>query len=184
MSKYDEICEASANAVERWIQYRDRSWGYLAAIVHGLMGECGVPQEKITYLRSNGLPGEERRYIPPEDGGQYTLPGAVTFDRDDDYWHLGVSITLSPVGTFPESWVGLVLCVTEDDGQAVIKLGRNGKPRKIDFKDPRQCTAFCDDIVEYLKGLFDNPRKITKQIGFANFENPQQGEKQEKGAIA
>lgn len=176
MSKYDEICQASENAVRKWIQYRDRSWGYLATIIEGLVTHCGVPEEKITYLRSNELPGELRRYTPPEDGGQYTFPGAVSFDKDDDYWHLGVSISLSPAGTFPGRWVGLVLCVTENEDQAVVKFGMNGKPRAIDFNELSQHTELCDDIAEYLKQLFDNPRKITKQLGFAAVENPQQGE--------
>lgn len=179
MSKYDEICQASANAARRWNEYRERSWGYLAAIVHGLKTHCGVPEGKIAYLRSNELPGEQRRYRLPEDGGHYTLPGAVTFDREDDCWHLGVSITLSPEGTFPEMWVGGVLYVTENNGQAIVKLGKNGKPLTIDFNDPKQCADLCDEIAEFLKVSFDDPRKITKQIGFSTLTNPQQCEKQE-----
>jgi hypothetical protein len=147
------------------------------------MRDWGIPPEKVTFLRSNDLPGEERIYSPPEDSRQqYTLPGAVTFDKDDDYWHLGVSITLSPAGIFPERWVGIVLCVTESEGQALLKLGMNGKPRTIDFNDPRQCTELYDETAEYLKGLFDNPRKLTKQIGFATVVNPHQGEKQGSAA--
>jgi hypothetical protein len=185
MSKYEEICQASENAVRKWNQYRDRSWDYLATIVHGLITQCGVPEEKITFLRSNGLPGEERIYSLPEAGtGQFTLPGAVTYDKEDEYWHLGVAITLSRAGTFPERWVGIVLCVTENDGQAVVKLGIDGTPRPIDFNNPKQCTELYDEIVEYLKGLFENPRKITRQIGFATVVNPQQGQKDEKPAAA
>lgn len=182
MSKYDEICQASVSAVKRWNEYRERSWGYLATIVRGLITNCGVPQEKITFLRSNELPGEQRRYRPPEDGGLYTLPGAVTFDEEDNSWHLGVSITLSPAGTFPERWIGVVLCVTENEGQAVVKLGMNGKPRTIDFNDPKQCADLYDEIAVFLKNAFDDPRKITKQIGFSTVANSQQGEKQEKPA--
>ena len=184
MSKYDEICQALNNAVSRWIQYRERCWDYLATIVHGLVVDWGIPPENVTFLRSNDLPGEERRYSPPEGGGQYTLPGAVTFDKDDEYWQLGVSITLSPAGTFPKRWVGLVLCVTESEGQTLVKLNTNGKPRRIDFNDSRQCTELYDEIAEYLKGLFDNPRKITKQVGFLAEVNPQQGEKQGSAATA
>jgi hypothetical protein len=150
--------------------------------VHGLVVEWGIPEERIAFLRSNDLPGEQRIYSPAEEGHQYTLPGAVSFDKDDDYWHLGVSITLSRPGIFPERWVGFVLCVTESEGQAVVKLGMNGKPRTIDFNDPRKCTELYDEIAEYVKGLFDNPRKITKQIGFATVVNPQQGEKQGSAA--
>jgi hypothetical protein len=56
----------------------------------------------------------------------------------------------------------------------------NGKPRTIDFNDPKQCAGLYDEIAEVLKGAFENPRKITKQIGFSTVANPQQGEKQEK----
>jgi hypothetical protein len=195
MSQYDEICRASSNAVKTWNEYRERSWGYLSMIVRGLITHCGVPQEKITFLRSNELPGEQRRYRPPEDRGLYTLPGAVTFDEEDNSWHLGVAITLSPAGTFPERWVGVVLCVTENNGQATVRLGKNGKPRTIDFNDPHQCADLCDEIAEFLRAAFDDPRKITEAssnnplkvtgaIGFVTQANPQQGEKQEKPAIA
>jgi hypothetical protein len=181
MSQYDEICQASSNAVKTWNEYRQRSWGYLITIVRGLITHCGVPQEKITYLRSNELPGEERRYSPPEDGGHYTLPGAVTFDEEDNSWHLGVSITLSPAGTFPERWVGVVLRVTENNGQAIVNLGKKGKPHTIDFNDPKQCADLCDEITDFMKAACDDPRKITEKsavIGFVTEGNPQQGEKQ------
>jgi len=194
-SKYEEICHASANAVKGWNEYRERSWGYLSMIVRGLITHCGVPQEKITFLRSNELPGEQRRYSPPEDGGLYTLPGAATFDEEDNSWHLGVSITLSPAGTFPERWVGVVLCVTENKSQAIVRLGKNGKPHTIDFNDPKHCADLCDEIAEFLKASFDDPRKITQEsannplkvtkvIGFVTEANPQQGEKQEQTATA
>ena len=75
MSPYEEICLASTNAIKRWSEYRERSWGYLAAIIRGLVTHCGVPEDKISYLRSNGLHGNERKYSPPNDGGQYTLMG-------------------------------------------------------------------------------------------------------------
>jgi hypothetical protein len=183
MNRYEEICEASDNAVRRWSEYRERSWGYLMKIVQGLVTHCGVPPDKIAFLRSNDLPGEARRYSPPEDGGFYTLPGAATFE-EDGYWHLGISVTLSPKGTFPARWIGAIVCVTENGGQADVKIGANGKSRTVNFSDAKQCAIFCDELAVFLKERFDNPQKITRQIGFSTVANPQQGEKQEKTAAA
>jgi hypothetical protein len=177
MNRYEEICEASKNAVRRWNEYRERSWGHLSTIVQGLVTHCGVPRDNITFLRSNDLPGEDRRYSRPQDGGFYTLPGAVTFEEDES-WHLGISITLSPKGSFPERWIGAVVCVSENDGQAQVKIGVNGKPRTLDFNDTKQCASFCDELAVFLKERYDNPQKITNQIGFLTVANPQQGEKQ------
>lgn len=183
MTKYEEICESSNNAIKRWGEYRDRCWQYHAAIVNGLVRYCEIPSDNVTFLKSNGLPGEERRYRQPEDRGMYTLPGAVTFE-DDEFWHLGFGITLSPKGHFPERWIGGVLCVTEENGQPVVKFGPQGKPQVIDFNNADQCTALYDEIFATLKARFDNPRQITKQkqIGFSVIANPQEGEKQEKAA--
>lgn len=159
-------------------------WQYLATIVHGLREHCGIPGDKITFLRSNGLPGEERRYSPAEGTARYTLPGAVSFEEEDDYWHLGVSITLSPAGAFPERWIGVVLCVTEDNGKPVVKFGHRGKPRTIDFTNAAETNALYDDIVALLKSKFDDPRKIAKreQIGFTTVANPKEGEKEARTA--
>lgn len=188
MTQYEAICEASNNAVRRWIEYRERSWNNLATIVRGLVAHCGVPSEKVFYLRSNGLAGEERRYREPEDQGRYTLPGAVTFEEDDGYWHLCVAMTLSRDGVFPVRWAGIVVCVSEDDcRRTFVKLGLDGKPRSIDFDDAAQCAALCDEIAKVLMQRFDNPRKIIlgEQIGFTAVANPQEGEKEkDKGAAS
>lgn len=180
MNRYEEICEASENAIRKWIESRERSWRYLFAISQGLAAHSGVPPDKIFYLRSNNLSGGERRYRVPEEGGSYTLPGAATFE-DDGFWHLGIGVTLSPAGTFPERWIGAVVCVSDEGSQPKVKIGVNDKPRTVDLSDTRQCAAFCDELAVFLKEKFDNPQKITRQseqIGFSTVPNPQQGEKQ------
>ena len=93
---------------------------------------------------------------------------------------MGVSISLPRAGAFLERWVGVVLCVTENEGQAIVKIGKNGKRRTVDFNDEKQSGELFDEIAAFLKAIFDDPRKITKQpIGFVTEANPQEGEKQE-----
>lgn len=54
MTKYEEMTNAAKEARIAYGQYRERSWRNLWAIVGGLEDLCGVPQDKIVYLKWNG----------------------------------------------------------------------------------------------------------------------------------
>ncbi len=169
MSKYEEMREVAHATRRNWIQYRDRSWGYMAALVNGFMDYCEVPKDmdQITFLKWNEKTGEQRTYREAEEGQHYTLMGATVFDPEDGYWHLGVCITLTPPGTFPPQWVSFALCVTEHEGKPMVKVGVNGKPRQIDLNVQDQCKVFYDGIVENIKQSFgDSKKSDSKRIGF------------------
>jgi hypothetical protein len=168
MTKYDEMCEAASTAASRWLQYRDRCWSHMALLVNGLMAYCGIPKdpEHVTFLKWNEATGEDRAYLEPGEGKMYAPLGAIEFDIEDSYWHLGVSITLTRPDLSPQR-VFFPLCVTEREGKLMVKLGANGKERQIDQNDPAQLDAFYEHIVEIVKQCFRAPRKpTTKPIGF------------------
>lgn len=92
----------------------------------------------------------------------YTLLGATEFDSEDEYWHLGVCINLN----LPQQ-VFFPLCVTNQEGKLMVKLGVNGKARQINPNDPVQLEEFYESIVETIKQAFRGPRKpSTNPIGF------------------
>ena len=170
MTKYEEMCQAAADANANWAKYRDRCWGHMALLVNGLMAYCGIPKDpgKVTFLKWNEATGEGRAYREPEDGKQlYTLMGATEFDAEDGYWHLGVCINLDPLNRHSPRRVFFPLCVTDHEGKLVVKLGVGGKARQIDPNDQAQLDAFYESIVETVKLAFRDPRKpSTKPIGF------------------
>ena len=168
MSRYGELYETALSGQKYWSEYRDRSFRNLHSIVRALVAYCEIPGDKITYLLSNNAKGEARRYRESEDGQMYSIPGAARFDTDDGHWHLGVSVTLTPSGTFPERWVGFVLCITEnDEGKLMVKIGPNGKPRQIDLTNPAQSESLCDDIFQVLNQRPQYSRKSSSRaLGF------------------
>ena len=170
MSKYEEMREVADTARKVWIQYRDHCWGYMSLLVNGFMAYCEIPvdMDHITFLKWNEDRGEEQgRYKQAEEGMNYTLLGATVFDSEDEYWHLGVCITLTPPNVLPPQWVSFALCVTERDGKPLVKIGVPGKPRQIDFADLEQCNAFYESIVENIKESFrDSKKSSSKKIGF------------------
>jgi len=167
MSKYDEMCAAAESARKEWFAKQERCWKCLFSLMGGLMNYCGVPDDRITYLRWNGLNGVERNYSRPEGGGSYTLPGATYFDEEDGFWHLGVHIALGPPGHLPPTAVTFVLCVEDQAGHSMLKIGIDGNVGQMDPTDPTQVNAFCDRIFENVKQSFHEPNSPKrKSLGF------------------
>jgi hypothetical protein len=167
MSKYDELCQASREAERKGSEYRERCWRDMAAIVMGFVKYCGIPVERVTFLKSNGLPGDQRTFSAPDDGGRYTLIGATEYDKDDDFWNLGIYIDLRPPTILPPRWISFAFFLTEREHKTVVKLGALGKAHELDTSNRTQCEAFYDEVVDTLKGAMSDPRgKQAKAIGF------------------
>jgi hypothetical protein len=161
------MCEAAELARKAWFAQQERCWRYFFSLMNGLIEYSVIPPERITYLCWNGLVGEERNYTGPENGGQFTLPGAVKFDEDDGFWHLGVHIALRPPNHFPPTAVSFVLCVKDQDGQPLLKIGLDGKTSLLNMSDPIQVNSFYDRIIEDVNRCFREPNKSKqKSIGF------------------
>jgi hypothetical protein len=163
-SKYEEMCEAAGTARRLREERHNRCLGYLCRIVSGLIQHCEIPEEQIAYSRWDG---KGNTYQRAEEGMKYTVPGAAVLDEEDDYWRLGIRITLTPAGFWLSHIVFAVLCVSEEGRMPLVKISPRGKPRQLDLDDPNQCREFFDGIVETIKkGLLDPRKAMSSQIGF------------------
>ena len=147
-SKYEEMCDVATTARKEWLARRERCRQYMVSLVTGMLSYCGIPQDRVAYLRWNE---QEESYAEPEKG-KYLLPGAMSFDDSGDC-RLGVCIILTPPGTFPERWASFGLFVSEQDGKVLASVGPK-KPLPIDLKDSSQCNKFYDAIVNSVKQSF------------------------------
>jgi hypothetical protein len=169
MTKYEELRRRAEETERKFNQRRERCWGYLAALMNGFVTFCAIPEDRLLFMRWNKVEGEGRRYQPPDDG-RYNLVGATELDRADGYWHLGLLITVSEPGRFPEQWFGFVLCVSEDrDGTPLVKLGVAGKPRRLDLGDADQCEEFYRSVFDMAKQMLSGKgdQRIQKEWGFS-----------------
>jgi hypothetical protein len=160
-SKYEEMRGVEETARKNWVAHRERCRQYMASLVVGMLRYCGIPDDRVRYLRWNE---EEGHYSEPEQG-QYLLPGAMVFDDAGDC-RLGVCIVFTPRGTFPERWASFGLFVSEQGGKVLAQLGPD-KPVPIDLKNQDECNEFYDGIVNRIKQSFTEPQKPgAESIGF------------------
>lgn len=68
MSSYQQMSEAAEKTTNNYREYRERVWGYFAAIINGLIDHCGVPDEHIVYMKWNELEGQGCRFAIPDNG--------------------------------------------------------------------------------------------------------------------
>jgi hypothetical protein len=157
-SKYDEICEIAKSVSNVWYARKGRCLQYMVTLIHGLVTYCGIPREKVSFMRWDE---SQQQYVRAGEGHNYFIPGALEYDDEGDYWHMGVVISL------PTRWVSFGVCVSEgDDGKPTVRIARTGKMREIDFANGQQCNEFYDSIVALIKRAFQSPRNSAKAIGF------------------
>jgi hypothetical protein len=160
-TKYEEMCDAARNAVNEASNYRERCWNYLASLVNGLSSYCTFPQESVRMLKWNELDGPASAYEEPESGGVYNVIGAATLDNEG-FWRLGIRLAL--VGMVS---VSFPICVAEQNGQTVVKVGSAGRIYKVDPSDQNACTPLYDEVVQKVITSFADPKRPrTKVIGF------------------
>jgi hypothetical protein len=146
MSKYDEMCAAAQLARKDWIEQQSRCWGCLLSLMKGLKDYCAIPTERIRYLRWNGLKGQAGQYEQPDKGGAYNVPAATVFDEEEGFWHLGVLIALTPPRNTPPLAVTFVICIKDEAGKQMIRIGLDEKAHQLDPRDPTQANAFYNRI--------------------------------------
>ena len=152
-------------------QYRERSYKNLWAVVSGLQTICGVPPDKLVYLKWNGEYGEIRSFEPPEPGMIYTLPGATVHDELDDFWYLGLQLWVSGL-----EWVTFFIGVSERDGKTFFKLG-SSKAEVVDLSDEKQRKAVFESIADDVISVYRDGRRseTEKKFGFQTSPPPAEG---------
>jgi len=167
MSNYQQMCEAAATARKSYLDYQQRVWGYFAAIMNGLIQGCDVPQERIVYMKWNGLEGDDGHFAVADDNTQYALPGAIAYDRRDNSFNLGVLIYLTPANQIPRQHVTFGLWISEKNDVPSIRVGRDGKPKLVPLKDEAARNVFCDEVAQQIVEASAFPPKANqKTIGF------------------
>lgn len=167
MSNYQQMSEAAAAARKGYLDYQQRVWSYLFAIVNGLITHCGVPENCMVWLKWNGIDGPDGRFTFPDHGGHYTLPGATTYDARDNSFNLGVLIYMTPENHNPRLPVTFALWVSERNGTPLVRIGRDGRARQVELQDEAQRNLFCEDIAREIVEAFAFPSKEDRRpIGF------------------
>lgn len=165
MTKFEEMCEAQAKWARSWIEYRDRSYQNLAMLSHGFKVRCEIPDDCVSYQPLDKESEPNRTTI--------ALPGAIHFDPSDLYWHLGITLALTPKNHFPVRRVLLEMAVREQAGKLLVKRGKGDQPQEINLSDQEQCDVFYDSIAERVKRFYaaspeNMPDDTTvRKIGFA-----------------
>ncbi|WP_420240068.1 hypothetical protein ACOBR2_21365 (plasmid) [Telmatobacter bradus] len=128
MTKYEEMREVVMGKQRDWNEMKDRCYGYFGKFTKGLTQYIGIPDDRIKWLKKVD---NEVRYLPAEEGADYTEMGAIQFCEEDGYWHLGLAITLSKPGVFPSLWYGFAIMLKEDEKDVLLKTGFENKEWRI-----------------------------------------------------
>ena len=160
MTKYDEICEVSRVAGQDWIETRKRCWDHMTKFVNGFLKYCGIPKDRVVYLRWNKLRGAQSLYTGLGQGEGYGfIPPAMEFDDDNGFWRLGFKIF------FKHQELFIPFFVNDRNGKAVIKVGIAGNARLVDLTDTQQREAMYEHLIRRIKQYLRNPLKASA-IGF------------------
>lgn len=163
MSKFEEMCSTFAKARQDWIEYRDRCVPIYAKFVQGFVKYCEIPPDLISFLN----PTDTEKKIEPEP-----LPLAMQFRQEDNYWTVGLRITLyEGPNVLPYQNIWTEIWVREKDGKTIFKLSEKGKPHEIDLTKEDQCRPLYDEIVQRVNNFFSESMKRAMQkedasIGF------------------
>ena len=160
-TRYEEMCEAAlADAKERGL-YRDRCWQALSKFVAGFVRYCQIPDNNLIFARWNGLTGDQKRYLEP-DNGQYLLLGAASLE-DDGRWSVGIRLGLG------NRFVSFVVYVFEKDGISTIAIGPT-EPVPFSTESDERNIAIYVELVEKIKKCFSGSAKPQpgKVFGFVS----------------
>jgi hypothetical protein len=174
-SKYEELCEVAAQTEQVWAACRERCKQSTMALVSGLLSYCGVPNDRVKFLRWNE---KDESYSEAGEKRNYFLPGAMSFDDEVGEWRVGICIVFTPKGTNPERWASFGLSVTERGGKVMASLGPN-RSFSIDMNDSPKRNEFYDFIIKEIERAFTKPwEEGAEKIGFKTSRPAVDGEAQ------
>jgi hypothetical protein len=68
-TKYEEMCDAAHMAQAKQDEYQHRCFRHMTSLFKGFLSYCGIPQERVTLLRWNGLAGKDSMFTVPRTDG-------------------------------------------------------------------------------------------------------------------
>jgi hypothetical protein len=143
MNKFDEICEAYKNSRHEFFDYEGECRKFVVQIVQGLIKYLRCPKEQIKYYPIN----EE-----PEKNTEYHIGGAMEFNDNDRFWHIGLGITIYEAPrVYPQETIRAELLIKKVDDQYHVKFGKRGKLFKLPEDD---IDNFYNHIYESLLNLY------------------------------
>src|SRR5215469_8805265 len=154
MTKFEELCDAVCNAQRHWAKFRDRSYRCLDLLSRGFAEYCQIPREGIQLI-----PLDKEA----EPNTRYSVVGATHLGKDG-YWHLGVLLRILDQRLLIE------MCVTEMHGRQLVRAGKDGPSRELDFSKQSETNRFYDEIGDNIKTFFEHSPGPTdtslKEISF------------------
>jgi hypothetical protein len=160
VSKFEEICEASASSRTQWSDYRERSYAVLDKLAVGFITYCQIPSGGARFQ-----PVEEEEAA---EGRMYSLIGATKFK--DEFWCLGILLTLSsnpiPLNFQPQLLFGI--SVKEEGGKTIVKrFGEKAKQFTVGPDNSEFYASIVSEIKDFYKGLEPGGEDKRSSIGFS-----------------
>jgi hypothetical protein len=170
VTKYEEMKQIVEQKRIAWIQRNESHFLYMRSFVGGLVSYLGVPtndatlMNRITFLRKRDGVNE---YSEAEESKAYTLPGAISYCEEDEFWHLGLAITLTDPGTFPPIWYAFAILLREEGDAIRVRVGLEKKDWQIALDEIGRCTDLFERIADLsIEGLRERQKVTPKGIGF------------------
>lgn len=159
MSKFEELCQAAEDKINRWNQYRNDCENFAVKIVQGLMEYFEIPRTNIRYV------------IIDKEGKQESMPTlkhAMVFDSDT-YWHLGIIITLSNTPDILQQRTLLArIKFKKKDKLFLIKLGNTKREFTVDESKKDYLILFYDFLFNEIINWYENNLEMAlkEEVGY------------------
>lgn len=148
MSKFDELCLSYKTSRENFFSYRDDIQTFAAELIG----------KYIRYLR---IPEKQLKFVPLKKelkaNTLYTLFGSIHFNNEDNYWYLGVEITLAFASNdIPEQPVLIrFMFKRTDDDIFLVKLYEQDPGHSININNINDFLVFFDFLQNQIRALFE-----------------------------
>jgi hypothetical protein len=97
------------------------------------------------------------RFVPlnkkPEDGTRYSIPGSMHLD-DDNYWRLGMILTLYSAPNSCPQPIQLVFFIRKKGDYFYVKSAETGMEFKINPSSEEDFPQFFDNEISQIKDFF------------------------------
>jgi hypothetical protein len=161
MSKYDDIVKVAADASAAAEASEARCVEYVEKLTKGFSDYCNIPEIRMQYFK-----WKTGDTMPRFSAGTAVPSQAMTFDKQDGFWHLGIALDLFNKRSGPLGFVAFVILVADEAEAVVVKLLSDDKPRAVDLGVPQSYEEFYNLIIELVKQAVSGRGSASKILGF------------------